>query len=843
LHALALATPVGTVPAATVETEANWTMLQHWHAQQRSSLSAIQRRHLGVVGTQIGGMRASVFWLPGPPPMLRLTLQNARLADDAGNARPAQAINGVSAITRAIATEDGVRIDNITQPELLAIGFEEPELVDGPATGWLLPLVITTEGAAALPYIIGQMFSIDQSDSRPSMRYCITPQPPRQCEAAYAAASQVEAALAIERLGVGANVRAQADARARADNAQAAPAVGVPVHQAEPAPPVAQPPPVAQAAPQAPAQVPPMAQAAPQAQPQPAADAPRLANVMQPRVFPWTGAGDYSIMDQLCAQLSPADVTNMERWDQLVRALSVGDPPGYPFQPPDEVMARVDYCNTRISDLQAQYDIRLPPTLAPGWLAVFAAVRTLMRPTTSGGSAVIPAPVAHQNSFGSRAQSHAYHQASQPNLPTETAGSSTLAFGTSVQSSASRVEGDRTGTFDAYTRTLLAAHVSDSTNVGTIQNLGERMSSMPRDLHILEAAQGQFFNPSNSASFHATYLALTAASNNFVQNAAGCLRARIGIDDLISPSPERKANTEKFIRLIMHGKILSGTEFMLLGTGGAELFSAFKEVPMTDAAFLRGQSTLQVLSFACKLSDTTTPKNFFEECEEHMRTWKREKRDIGRAAAVFEAMLLDLSIEFKNFFDGHPSASLMRPRYSNAVFATPASKQRIDRFEREPVHAQPAPVQPQLTQQQIAEAVAASVPSAVSACLQAMGHSQAMPLATSASAPSGKKAKKKAKKDPAAPQAAPLVLPAPAVPPGFPPGFPPGLPPAAPQAPAHNLVNLVGIIGGAPHDGAVTQAEMAAFSAANKDANGKPRCFNFWRRGACRNPTCRFAHA
>jgi hypothetical protein len=369
------------------------------------------------------------------------------------------------------------------------------------------------------------------------------------------------------------------------------------------------------------------------------------------------------------------------------------------------------------------------------------------------------------------------------------------------------------------------------------------MSSMPRDLHILEAAQGQFFNPSNSASFHATYLALTASSNNFVQNAAGCLRARIGIDDLISPSPERKANTEKFIRLIMHGKILSGTEFMLLGTGGAELFSAFKEVPMTDAAFLRGQSTLQVLSFACKLSDTTTPKNFFEECEEQMRTWRREKRDIGRAAAVFEAMLLDLSIEFKNFFDGHPSASLMRPRYSSAVFTTPASKQRIDRFEREPVHTQPAPVQPQLTQQQIAEAVAASVPSAVSACLQAMGHSQAMPLATSASAPSGKKAKKKAKKDPAAPQAAPLVPPAPAVPPGYPPGFPPGLPPAAPQAPNYNLVNLVGIIGGAPHDGAVTQAEMAAFSAANKDANGKPRCFNFWRRGACRNPTCRFAHA
>jgi hypothetical protein len=103
-----------------------------------------------------------------------------------------------------------------------------------------------------------------------------------------------------------------------------------------------------------------------------------------------------------------------------------------------------------------------------------------------------------------------------------------------------------------------------------------------------------------------------------------------------------------------------------------------------------------------------------------------------------------------------------------------------------------------------------------------------MPLATSASAPSGKKAKKKAKKDPAAPQAAPLVPPAPAVPPGYPPGFPPGLPPAAPPAPNHNLVNLVGIIGGAPHDGAVTQAEMAAFSAANKDANGKPQMRATW---------------
>ena len=697
-------------------------MLQHWNAQQRSSISAIQRRFLGVVGNQNGGMRATVHWLPGPPPMLRLTLQNARLADDASNARPAHAVDGVSAITRAIATEDGVCINNITQSELLASGFVELDLADGPATGWLLPLVLTTEGPNALPYRIGLMFSIDQSGNRPSMRYCITPEPHRQCEAAYAAASQVEAALAIERLGVGANVRAQADARARADDAQAAPAVGVPVHQAEPAPPVAQPPPVAQAAPQVPApQVPPVAQAAPQAQPLPAAAAPRVANVQLQNapVFPWTGEpGDYTIMNQLCAQLSPAELTNLERFDQLARAVSLADPPGYAFVPPDAIMARVDYVLQRIIDLTTQYDTRMAPLQGPGWPAVFSVVRLLMRPTASGSSAANSAPAMQpSNSFGARAQSHAFHSGSHvpaSALPTETPGSSTLTFGSAVATSASRVEGDRTNRYDTEARALLAAHATGA-DIGQVQRLGELMSNLSPELAILESAQGNFFNSASSASFHATCLALTASSSNFIQFAAGCLRTRIGIDDLISPLPERKANTEKFIRLFLTGKILSGSELMLMGTGGAELFSAFKEVPMTDALFLRGQSVLQVLSFAYRLSDRTTSKDFFVEAEEQMRVWRREKRDIQRAATVLEAMLRDLSIEFRNFFDGLPSASLMRPRFSSAVFSTPASRLLIDRFEREPVHVHPAPVQPQLSQQQIAEAVAASIPAAVSA--------------------------------------------------------------------------------------------------------------------------------
>ena len=99
-HSLVPATAVGTVPAS--RPSAKWTMLQHWHAQQRASISARQRRFFGVVGVQNGGMRAMVTWMPGLPPTLRLTFQSARLADDVSDARPAHDIDGVSAITLAI---------------------------------------------------------------------------------------------------------------------------------------------------------------------------------------------------------------------------------------------------------------------------------------------------------------------------------------------------------------------------------------------------------------------------------------------------------------------------------------------------------------------------------------------------------------------------------------------------------------------------------------------------------------------------------------------------------------------------------------------------------------------
>ena len=255
-------------------------MLRHWHAQQRSSLTAPQRRFCGIVGVQNAGLRATVSWTPGPPPTLRLTFQNARLASDAGNPRPDQDLDGVSAITRAIDTGNGVRVQDITPLELQAAGFIEPVLSNGIATGALLSLVIAAEGQAALAYRIGQMFSIDGNQTRASMRYLITPEPAQICETGYLSATIVDTAFTDASLADDAfindafarNDAAQAAHAAPAGGGQAAPAVGVPVHLADAAPQAA--PPAAQLAAQ-PAAQPPVEQQ------QAAHAALRLANVQQ----------------------------------------------------------------------------------------------------------------------------------------------------------------------------------------------------------------------------------------------------------------------------------------------------------------------------------------------------------------------------------------------------------------------------------------------------------------------------------------------------------------------------------------------------------------------------------
>ena len=82
-----------------------------------------------------------------------------------------------------------MRLHGVTPLELRAGGFADFDLAGGPATGALLSLFIAREGPVALPYHIGQIFSIDGSQTRASMCYCVTPESAQPYETAYLAAS------------------------------------------------------------------------------------------------------------------------------------------------------------------------------------------------------------------------------------------------------------------------------------------------------------------------------------------------------------------------------------------------------------------------------------------------------------------------------------------------------------------------------------------------------------------------------------------------------------------------------------------------------------------------------
>ena len=101
------------------------------------------------------------------------TFQNARIAYDAGDSRPAHDIDGVPAVTHAIDDDNGVCQHCVTPLKLRASGFVDPDLADGPATGALLSLIIARERQATLPYrigTIGQLFSINGSRTKAAMR-------------------------------------------------------------------------------------------------------------------------------------------------------------------------------------------------------------------------------------------------------------------------------------------------------------------------------------------------------------------------------------------------------------------------------------------------------------------------------------------------------------------------------------------------------------------------------------------------------------------------------------------------------------------------------------------------
>ena len=910
-------------------------MLGHWHAQQRNIRSAREKRFLGIIGIGHTSVVAEVQWVVGPPQQLRLKMTNARLAPDAADARDAHAVGGVPAVQRAVAVQAGmvtavqavqaVRIDDITPAELAAIGFSEPLLSDAECTGTLVAIAIPGE-PAAVSCRIGQRFSIDASMSQASMRYLITPEPPVPCSEPYVAASVVEAAVqaaaAAERAGA-AGSDAPATGDAGAGGAAIVPAAPRPHFDAPgpapfvpPVPPAAAdataPPAAAPAAaaaragagsapampavpgiPLAPAQA--AAASAPQdfnqllqqlmASPAAAAAfagsaaagsraAPAGASSSVPPVSaaaaPWRQLpGDYSLLDGLFRRVTAAELANVDRWDQLVRALSSGPPPHWAMQPPEDVCARAEFVQHRLSEITSAAMMPVPPPVADGWSAVFAAVRSLMRSAPSGGSGGADL----SNSFGIRASAHSRAgpgSSSVNSSVVETAGSSVAAFASSVAAAASRVEGDRSGVVASAVRDLPGAQVASAV-LGGVQGLGSRLSSLPTDLQILEAADGQFYNPTLSTRLHTLHLSLSAASRNFLVHGAALLRKKVGVDDPVTVLPHRRADSEKALQLLMRGKPLQITERMLMGSGGDSLLAPFSVVPLDYAALQRGKEVLRTLSYASRLFHAPAGSDFFQEAEERIQEWHREGRDMAKAAELLVALLTHLSHEFRQFFDGHV-ASLVRPHYGSSRFSEPFAQRLIQAYERLPA----ASVQPQpLSQQQIDAAVGPAVSAAVAAALQNAGVQSGVPVQPGTVVPGlagrgrgrrgrGRGGAAVASWTPAAPvaPAAPPAVPAPPAqlpappavqlpfipmpaPPAPPAAFPaaPAPPPRPPRGPP--AVNQAGVIGGAPWAGAgdPSTQEMVDFTRLNVDASGRGRCFLFWRTGSCKyGAACRFSH-
>jgi hypothetical protein len=175
---LVSATPVGTVPAATVETERE---VDDATAVVRAT-ARFSLRSSAFSACWSAKCRAGFQAHPLCSPQGD-TFQNARLAYDAGDSRPAHDIDGVPAVTHAIdplmpsmtimvcvctASRCSSCVLAVSQIPILLVAqrLEHSFLSSLQEKAREVP--------AALPYHIGQLFSIDGSQTRASMCYTAT---------------------------------------------------------------------------------------------------------------------------------------------------------------------------------------------------------------------------------------------------------------------------------------------------------------------------------------------------------------------------------------------------------------------------------------------------------------------------------------------------------------------------------------------------------------------------------------------------------------------------------------------------------------------------------------------
>ena len=119
------------------------SQLAYLFAAPLSVRDAVRRRFLGVVGVGRQDMLAKVQVDLGPPLLLNLVLDKAKLAPNSTDAtRPD--LNGVSPIVSAVLgpAPNQVIISNISQEQLVAINLQAPVVADGVFTDRVINICI-----------------------------------------------------------------------------------------------------------------------------------------------------------------------------------------------------------------------------------------------------------------------------------------------------------------------------------------------------------------------------------------------------------------------------------------------------------------------------------------------------------------------------------------------------------------------------------------------------------------------------------------------------------------------------------------------------------------------------
>ena len=607
---------------------------------------------------------------------------------------------------------------------------------------------------------------------------------------------------------------------------------------------------------------------------------------------PWASVDGAELLDHLFARVTPASAVAMPQWDALANALVPAGTalPAWAVQPADDIAARWQYVVSRLEHLTQGGP--LPPVNADGWSGVFAAVRSLLRTfsqpdlsSSFGRSAMLHQ---HAAGLGGGSSSDPMVGIFGASLPSAASGDPVAAQ--AVQRAATAVDREQPP-FALRSAAIAANSMGVPIDIDSVSDLGARLSALPQELQVLNAADNVGFSPSSSASMAEIAPALSSASKSFFGQAAEQLRVLVGCERAVPVDEARADARASVIKRIMRGKPLSVTRPMINGsTEAVSLFDLlesgklqeFKEMCDWEDAIVR----------MCGLVPRGASSIFVEMKSAGPRMINVDSHAAAVVAAWFKERVSALERAFKRFYTFQ---SLTRPTYDqSAVFGTAEATASLQEVTRSHLNASVQAIASRAIDGRLAElhaasSIAAAQPVAgyagyvataqpvaagyvpmsalpspqVMAAYQAAAQAstqppplpQPVPVHPHAAVPSkraAKRAKEAAKKAAAtaAAAAAPAVVaaaaaaapqPAQSAQPAQPPA-PPQPPPAPPTVPA---VNTVGVIGGPPQVGPAAYDVMRAFSDANPSPSepGKGRCFNFWRRGVCRRGTqCPFAH-